>query len=119
MDIKGAFVRRVLQEEGEKMLERQETAISSRLHSRTGTLIRDRKMSVSGGDGLDGQLDFRHPIYERFLDMRKLGKNGRKRKGRRIHNRFVFGAYLSIAKQLMYGFTEEVARKIKEKWDQK
>ncbi|MBR4299845.1 MAG: hypothetical protein IKT59_09055 [Bacteroidales bacterium] len=119
MDIKGAFVRRVLQEEGETMLERQERAISTRLHRRSGTLLRGRRLTVSGGDGLDGQLDFKHPVYERFLDMKRLGKNGRKRKGKRIHNRFVFGAYSSIAKQLMYGFTEEVARDIREKWDEK
>lgn len=119
MDVKGAFVRRVLQEEGERMLERQETAISSRLKSRSGTLVRGRSISVSGGNRLDGQLDFKHPIYERFLDMKRLGNNGRKRKGRRIHNRFVFGAYTSIAKQLMYGFTEEVAREIKDNWDKK
>ena len=81
MDIKGTFVRRVLQEEGERMLKKQETAISSRLTNRSGTLVRSRRISVSGGDGLDGQLDFKHPIYERFLDMKRLGKNGRKRTG--------------------------------------
>lgn len=117
MDVRGAFVRRVLREETERMLEKQEAAISSALQRRSGTLLSSRRAEVSGGDSMSGTAVFSHPIYERFLDMRRLGKSGRRQKGRRIHNRFVFGAYASIAKNLMYGLTDEVAREIRENWD--
>lgn len=116
MDVRGAFVRKVLQEETERMLERQEAAISATLSRRSGTLLSSRRVSVSGGGDMDGTAVFSHPIYERFLDMRRMGKDGRRRKGRKIHNRFVFGAYASIAKNLMYGLTEEVARGLRENW---
>ncbi len=47
-----------------------------------------------------------HTAYERFLDI----KPHRKRK---IHTRFVFGAYNTIARHLMYGLAEEVAESIR------
>lgn len=47
--------------------------------------------------------------YERFLDMKHLGKAGRKKSGRRrIHNRFTMGMANSVIQRLMYGFTEEI-----------
>lgn len=42
-------------------------------------------------------------------------KNGRTRRrtGYKIHNRFVYGHFLAIAKQLSVGFTESVRDKIR------
>jgi hypothetical protein len=39
-----------------------------------------------------------------------------RRKRRNIHNRFVFGAYSSIAARLMHGFTQEVIDEIRSQW---
>lgn len=108
MGVRQRFVQGVLRTEGRRMLERQERRISEVTVSRSGRLLGDRSISVTGGDELDGQLSFIHPAYERFLDIKRKGGSGR-RYNRRIHNRFVFGAYASIAERLMYGLTEEVA----------
>lgn len=99
----------VLQEEGEKMLRYQGTRISKVVKNRTGTLMNSRSMSVSGDDS-DGTLTFTHVIYERFLDMKRLGKR-KKGKRRKIHNRFTYGMYSTIIRRLMYGFTDEVRKK--------
>lgn len=118
MSVRDRFVKDVLESEGAKLLSRQGTAISSSLKQQSGRLMSSREITVSGGSDMNGKLTLEHPIYERFLDMRKPGKNGRKKKGRRIHNRFVFGAYASIAKNLMYGFTDEVADEIRKKYSE-
>ena len=72
---------------------------------------------MSGGDDLSGELVFSHVDYERFLDMKRViqMKNGKTRRktGYKIHNRFVFGHFLAIAKQLSVGFTESVRDKIR------
>lgn len=116
MSVRDRFVQNVLESEGAKLLSRQGSAISSSLKQQSGRLMSSREVTVTGGGAdMSGKLTLEHPVYERFLDMRRLGKNGRKKKGRKIHNRFVFGAYASIAKNLMWGFTDEVAESIKEK----
>ena len=68
---------------------------------------------MSGGAEMDGKLTYTHTAYERFLDMRRRG--GLRKSSRRIHNRFVFGAYVGIAERLMYGLTEDVVNAIREK----
>ena len=84
---------------------------------RSGRLEKARSVSVSGGDDLSGELVFSHVDYERFLDMKRViqMKNGKTRRktGYKIHNRFVFGHFLAIAKQLSVGFTESVRDKIR------
>lgn len=107
--VRSRFVRQVLENEGRLLLSRQETAITSLTKSGSGHLLGERSVTVSGGEDLDGKLTFTHVAYERFLDMRKKG-----RKRRRIHNRFVWSAYASIAERLMYGLTEDVAAQIRE-----
>ena len=53
--------------------------------------------------------------YERFLDMKRLQRGGKSVKSnRKIHNRYVFGAFASIAERLMYEFTEDVIARIRE-----
>lgn len=69
---------------------------------------------------MDGQFTLTHPLYERFLDMKRvslrkrgLGYTKRKHRAARIHNRFVFGHYYSIAERLMFDMTEEMVEAIK------
>lgn len=104
MGARERFIQDTLETEGKRLLRNQGAAISSAYRRGTGRLEEGRSISVTGGEGMDGRLTLEHPIYERFLDI----KNHR-RKRMRIHNRFIFGAYASIARRLMYGFTEEVA----------
>lgn len=98
------FVTDTLQKAGRRMLQHQTWAIEDSYQERSGELLRSRRVDVSGSD-----FRFTHPIHERFLDI-KARKRGRGASGKRIHNRFVYGTYLGIAEQLMYGFTEEVRR---------
>ncbi len=104
MGARERFIQDTLETEGKRLLRNQGAAIASGYQRGTGRLESGRSISVSGGDGMDGRLTLTHPIYERFLDIKN-----RRRKRLRIHNRFIFGAYASIARRLMYGFTEEVA----------
>lgn len=114
MSIKQRFVRTILEDEGRRLIQNQSLALGRKLKIRTGRLFTARKTSVRGGDDLDGQLTFSHVIYERYLDMKRLhyGKRVVKR-NRKIHNRFVFGHYSSIAGRLMYDLTEDVVARIK------
>lgn len=98
------FVTDTLQKAGERMLKHQTWAIEDAYRERSGNLLGSRRVTVSGSD-----FSFTHPIYERFLDIRAKGRS-RNAADRKIHNRFVYGTYLSLAEQLMYGFTEEVRK---------
>lgn len=109
MGVKERFIQDVLHEEGRKMLGYQTQQIERVTHSRTGNLRTNRFVRTSSD-----QLTLTHPIYERYLDIKRRGSAGRRRKSRKIHNRYVFGAYASIAERLMYGFTEEVAGQFRE-----
>lgn len=62
-------------------------------------LLGRRHVTVEAGSDAFGKLTLHHVDYERFLDMRRI--HGAKRRSRKIHNRFIFGAYSSIAKRLM------------------
>ena len=63
----------------------------------------------------DGTMTYQHTIEERFLDMRVL-RYGSKlvRRARKIHTRFAYGHYESIASRLMYGLTDDVVAEIKQ-----
>lgn len=102
MGARERFIQDTLEQEGKRLLRNQGNAIFLAYNQHTGRLMNDRKISVTGGD--TPYLTFEHPIYERFLDLKKKNK-----RNRRIHNRFVFGTLYSIARRLMYGLTEEVA----------
>ena len=104
MGARERFIQDTLEQEGKRLLRNQGAAISSAYRRGTGRLEEGRSISVTGGSDADGRLTLTHPVYERFLDIKN-----RRRKRLRIHNRFIFGAYASIARRLMYGFTEEVA----------
>ncbi len=107
MGARERFVQVILGFEGERMMKNQGEAIKRQLNIKSGYILSARDIVVQGGEGMDGRLTYTHAIYERFLDMKRKGKSRGKR--RKIHNRFIFGAYASIAKRLMYGFTEDVA----------
>lgn len=96
----------------------QGRSLYARARFRSGQLERGRSVAVSGDDNLDGELVFRHVDYERFLDMKRRVKmkngNTRRKRGYRIHNRFVYGHFLAIARQLSVGFTESVKERIRE-----
>ena len=114
--IREKFVQETLETEGASMLRFQGTRIEQATTRRTGHLKGARRITVTGGEGMDGRLEFTHTDYERFLDIKRARKGGKRRRSRKIHNRYVFGAYASIAKRLMYGLTEEVASDIRRRF---
>ena len=111
--LKERFIDDVLRQEGRKMLRRQGAAMQSALRFHTGRTFGSRQISVS-----DNTLT--HSVQERFLDLRHLKRNGkdiRRPSKRKIHNRFAFGFYSSIASRLMHGYTEEVADALKKTFE--
>lgn len=114
MDVRARFVSEILQDEGQRLLRNQGKAIEARVKKRSGRLESSRSVSVTGGSGASGTLTFVHVAYERFLDMKRLQRGDQSVKSnRRIHNRYVFGAFASIAKRLMNEFTEDAVARIK------
>lgn len=112
--VRDRFVHKVLKEEGEKLLSAQTRRIEARLGSRTGTLLHRRSVRTYGGDGdFDGVLVFTHPVYERFLDMARLGDQ-EKTTRRRIHNRPVMATYNRVADRLMTEFTDAVQAQLRD-----
>lgn len=109
MSVRARFVGEVLDAAGDRLLSSQERAVRRSVKLHTGRILSARDIVVSGGAEMDGKLIYTHTAYERFLDMRRLGGQKKSSKRRRIHNRFVFGAYSGIAERLMYGLTEEVS----------
>ena len=115
MSIKERFVKSILEDEAKRLMRNQAAALGQKLKIRTGRLFNTRKTSVSGGAEMDGQLSFTHTVYERFLDMKRLQYSSKEvHRNRKIHNRFVFGHYTSIAGRLMYDLTDEVVATFKE-----
>lgn len=115
MSIQQRFVKSILEDEGRRLMRNQSLALERKLRFYTNRLYNIRRTSVQGGADMDGQLTFTHTSYERFLDMKRL-RYGSKvvRRNRRIHNRFIFGHYSSIASRLMYDLTEDVVARIRE-----
>lgn len=99
------FIADTLREAGSRLITRQGAEISAKVTSRSGRLMSGRHASVSGTT-----LSFTHPAYERFLDMKRLSTR-KKVKRRRIHNRFAYGTYASIADRLMNGYFDEALGK--------
>lgn len=85
------------------------------LQFHTKRIINDRSASTSQGNG-DGMLTIKHTAVERFLDIKRKTRNKNNNRLRTrsipIHNRFVFGHYFSIARRLMYEYTEEARQEI-------
>lgn len=115
MSIKQRFVQSVLEDEGKRLMKNQALALQRKLQFHTNRLYRTRNTTVRSGAEMDGTMTFTHTCYERFLDMRRLHYGSKiVARNRKIHNRFVFGHYTSIAGRLMYDLTEEVVAQIRE-----
>lgn len=114
MSIKQRFVQIILADEGKRLIKNQGVAIQQKLKFHTNKLYNTRNVSVGSGAEMDGSMTFKHTAYERFLDIKRL-RYGSKvvSRNRKIHNRFVFGHYSSIAGRLMYDLTDEVVEMIK------
>ena len=117
MSVRARFVGEVLDAAGKRLLSSQEKAVRRSVRLHTGRILSVRDIVVSGGAEMDGKLTYTHTAYERFLDMRRRGGLRKSSRRRRIHNRFVFGAYVGIAERLMYGLTEDVVNAIRENSD--
>lgn len=124
-DVKMAFVREVLSRKGQQL----QNAI---IRSITREGLSNPEEGISGRlvelpDGAAWQMTI--PILRRWQDMgapleRKhvslLGENVKttnlnmlRGKKYRVYNRNVWGFYLSIARELMYGLTDDVVTRIK------
>lgn len=115
MSVKERFVKEILEDEGRRLIRNQSLALERKLKVRSGRLMGTRRIGVEGGDVYDGRMSFTHTVYERFLDMRRLHLGSQEvRRNRKIHNRFVFGHYSSIAGRLMYDLTDDVVARIRE-----
>lgn len=104
------FIRETLDEATVHIYKSQTDAIQRAVSSAsTGHLLRNRFFNTG-----DMTVEYRHPVYERFLDMKRLQRNGKvvKRAPLHIHNRFMWGLYLRIRDRLMYGLTEDVREKM-------
>ncbi len=97
------FIQQTLSEEGKILLEAQDVAIRGAYKSRSGRLLNGRSVRSSSS-----QLVLQHPIYERFLDI-----SHRRKKSKRIHNRFVFASYSAIVGKLAAGIREEAREEMK------
>jgi len=119
--IKTEFVKRALQDASKSIDRSQELAIRKYLKYRSGTLLNDRHFDVTRGSFMDGRLTITHPIYERFLDMRKKKSSSKnvaawskrsKSKIYPIHNRIIMGNFNKLGYNLLYGLTQEVKEQI-------
>ncbi len=124
-DVKMAFVREVLSRKGEEMRQAIIKAITREGISNPSLGLHGIVKQNSEGTAYEMTV----PILRRFQDMGaplrrihitsenvlthnfEMLKGGRKFK---IYNRYVWGYFDSIARELMYGLTKEVAQNIKQ-----
>lgn len=104
MDVKSRFVEdvsEILEEEGNRMLRRQSSAMKRQLQFHTGHLFFGRGINIESSGGKSVAMIYHHVLYERFLDMRTI-RHGSKvtHQNYRIHNRFIFGTNKSIIRRL-------------------
>lgn len=108
------FVEEVLTSEGARLLKNQEAAFVARLHFRTGNIVSRREAVVTSGGDFSGKLTLTHTAYERFLDLKAM-KYGSQvvRRRRRLHNRYVWATFNSIAYRLANDLTESTIARIR------
>jgi hypothetical protein len=108
------FVEEVLTSEGARLLKNQQAAFAARLKFNTGNIVSRRKDEVMSGEELSGKLIITHTAYERLLDLRTMKYGSATvRRRRRIHNRFVWATFNSIAYRLTNDFTVSTAARIR------
>jgi len=125
-DVKMAFVRDVLSRKGAEMQNAIIRSITREGLSSPSEGIAGRYIQGSGVEGFEMDI----PVLRRFQDMgAPLNKNlisenvyasnsdmlqPKRRKKYPVYNRNVWGHYSSIARELMYGLTDEVVKSIKD-----
>ena len=102
------FVEEILTSEGARLLKNQGAAFAARLHFHTKRILEHRRTEVSAADGYSGKLAVSHTAYQRFLDL-----------NRKIHNRFIWGHFNSIAARLANDLTPDVAARIRAELENK
>ena len=108
------FAQEILREEWQDFEKRHRGAISRRTTRRTGTLETRRSYRVLNQGSKGGpEAQLTHPIYERFIDMRRYyygdvkTRGGTRqnvltrKKGRPIHNRIIFGKLNPLSFRLL------------------
>lgn len=118
--IRMRFATKILEEEWQDLNKRQTDAIRRKTTRRTGNLEDNRGYSVKQQGGSKTVATLRHPVYERFLDMRKNYMGDWKTKwgtrqdlmvrkpGIAIHNRIIFGKLNPISFRLMHELADQV-----------
>nr|DAN86115.1 MAG TPA: hypothetical protein [Caudoviricetes sp.]DAS26254.1 MAG TPA: hypothetical protein [Caudoviricetes sp.] len=114
------FIEEILTSEGDRLLTNQEAAFAARLHFHSKNIVARRNATVTTGTEYSGKLALTHTAYERFLDLKAM-KYGSKvvRRNRKIHNRFIWGHFNSIAYRLGNDFTQNVAARIRAELENK
>lgn len=122
MGVKERFIKETLERQGQRMLRRQGVAMEESLRFHTRETLTSRRIYVTKGTEMSGTLTFEHTVQERFLDLKRLrhgSEESRRPRNRQIHNRFVMSMYNAVANDLLYGFTQEVAERIRKDFEQK
>ena len=122
MCVKERFIKETLERQGQRMLRRQGVAMEESLRFHTRETLTSRRIYVTEGTEMSGTLTFEHTVQERFLDLKRLrhgSEESRRPRNRQIHNRFVMSMYNAVANALLYGFTQEVAERIRKDFEQK
>jgi len=127
-DVKMAFVREVLSRKGEEMRQQIIRSITKEGLSNPNEGITGRVMQDADGSAYEMTI----PLLRRFQDMgaplrmkltseNVLTGNLNMLKGKKfqVYNRNVWGFFGSIARELMYGLTDEVAETIRKQLEQK
>lgn len=122
MGVKERFIKETLERQGQRMLRRQGVAMEESLRFHTRETLTSRRIYVTEGTEMSGTLTFEHTVQERFLDLKRLrhgSEESRRPRNRQIHNRFVMSMYNAVANDLLYGFTQDVAERIRKDFEQK
>ncbi|WP_282635780.1 hypothetical protein [Sphingobacterium thalpophilum] len=118
MSLESTFIRNVLKEEGQRMKRNSGKAISREVKFHTSRLLNDRTIEVLNSPDMGGTLRYTVPHYNRLLDIKQERKKksgmGTSMRSLRIYNRFVYGAYYSIAFRVANDFTDEVKAQIRQ-----
>jgi hypothetical protein len=125
--IKTRFAYEILKEEWDDFERRHRDAIRQRTTRRTGRLEDDRTYTTTM-QGHKSTASFKHPVYERFIDMRKnyfgefKTKWGSERDklvrkgGIPIHNRIIFGKLNPLSFRLMHELGDKVREFLRSKY---
>ncbi|WP_286753869.1 MULTISPECIES: hypothetical protein [Sphingobacterium] len=118
MSLESTFIRNVLKEEGQRLKRNAGKAISREVKFHTKRLLDDRTIEVLDTPASGGTLVYTVPAYNRLLDIKQERKKksgiGTSLRSLRIYNRFVYGAYYSIAFRVANDFTDEVKAQIRQ-----